>query len=56
MIAATFARRSDVDSCKMWIDQIARYMHVSVSRKNEDVVKQLEEIVGVLKTLDVHEE
>ena len=54
VIAATFARRSDVDSCKMWMDQIARYMCVAMNSKNEDLGKQLEKIVGVLKTLELN--
>lgn len=55
VIAATFARRSDVDSAKMWMDQIARYMQASVCRKNENLGKQLEGIVSVLKTLELNE-
>lgn len=54
VIAATFARRSDVDSCKMWMDQIARYMYVAMNSKNEELGKQLEKIVGVLKTLELN--
>ncbi|KAF6229921.1 hypothetical protein HO133_004258 [Letharia lupina] len=54
VIAATFARRSDVDSCKMWMDQIASYMCVAMNSRNEELGKQLEKIVGVLKTLELN--
>ena len=49
IIAAKFARRSDVDSCKMWMDQMARYMQAAMSEKH-DVGKHLEQLVRVLKT------
>lgn len=52
-IAATFARRSDVDSCKMWIDQMARYMAIAGVARDEDIGKQLEKLVEVLKTLQL---
>ena len=50
IIAATFARRSDVDSCNVWIDQMARYMAIASVARNEDIGKRLEKIVEVLKT------
>lgn len=51
VIWKTFSRRSDVDSCKMWANQVARYMLAAVKSKSKDIGQKVQTLVDVLETL-----
>ncbi len=51
IIATNFARQPDVDALKIWVDHVRFDVQAEHTCKDEDLAKQLEELVGVLKTL-----
>ena len=51
VIATRFARQPDADALRMFVSHVGIYIEAEHICKDEDLAKQLEELVGVLKTL-----